>query len=158
MVSPSQSYTFTSTGLAHSSSIFFDVGVNGIVGMPLRTVSFLSLQFRKLQSQLTSPTVFLMGNSLKVFRVHTSVVPAKMVKFQANWYIAYKELISKSMGTNTFPLIGLNIKRTISRLKTSTHPNPATIFSVLINLVPKSIFNIHNTIIPRITTEDKELV
>ena len=155
MNSPSQSYAFSPTSFTHSCSISFDVGVKEVVGMSLRAMCFLPLYLGKLQPQLAALAVFLVGDCFKMSRVNASVVSTKMVKLQARWYIAYNKLIGKSMGTNTFPLTVFNIKRTISRFKISSHPNPTAIFSILFNLVPKSIFYVHNTIISRITTKVK---
>ena len=152
---PSLSYAFPSASLAHSCPVLLDICVRWIVRVSLRAMSFLFLDLSEPQSQLTPSAIFSVSDRFKVFWINAIMGATKMVKFQSNRYFADHKFVSIPVDTNTFPLSVLNIKRTIARLKASACPNPTTIFSILINLVPKSPFNIHKTIIPRITTEVK---
>ena len=153
---PSNKDAFPSTSLAHSRTIFLDICVRWIVRMSLGAMSFRFLDLGELPSQLTPSAVFSVSDRFKMLWINAVMNTAKVVNFQPIRNSTYHLLVSVSMGTNTFPLSVLNIKRTITRLKASTCPNPTTIFSTLVNLAPKPIFNIHNTIIPRITTIVKE--
>lgn len=155
------SLPFCPTDFAHSCTVSLDVGIEAIVRMPLRAVRFLALCFSKLQAQLTPSAVFLMGDCLKVGRIHASVVATKVVNLFPDWNRCNKQFVGKSMGTHILPAPLVYTKYSIARFISACRPIPTTIFPVLINFIPKPIFSwarfcswltSHITIIPRITT------
>ncbi len=150
------------TRFTYTCPVFLEVCIDNIVRVSSLAVSLCLINLSNFKSHLTTLAINLMGNGLHMFGVYASSVSTKVVNLQSLRDCTSQQFISKSVGTYIPPSLPVDGKYSVSASIFERCPFPT--ITRFIHLSPKSFtytsfswpsFIIHNTIIPRITTERK---
>jgi len=119
-----------------SSSVFVPIGINQVIGMPLRAMSLPTVN--RCRGNVATQCIRLWRHRFKVIRINTITCAAQMVQMLIGWYRPNQQFIRKSVSWNHI-LGWVWSKLTISTNKMSL-PVPAIVRVTMFDMFPKSYF------------------
>ncbi len=109
-----------------------EAGIGKVIGMPLRAMSFASIDCCKA---FTPQKILPTGDHLQMSWIHARAIPAKMVQLFVFWYRADCELISETV-SRCHPTV--KIESTVA-FSATTSPKPTSQGALFVNLRPEAL-------------------